>query len=401
MTESGGPRRVRSGKKTLPGAVIALGVVSFFNDVASDLVVPLLPIFLATVLGAGPAALGLIEGVAEAVASLLKLWAGRHSDTIGGRRKPLVVGGYALSNLARPLFALAAGWPFLLALRSIDRIGKGIRGAPRDAMIADWTPPEQTGIAFGLQRAFDNAGAVLGSLIAAAALAFWTSSLQTVLLASAIPGALCLLLLAFGVAEPPRHRPVSQPLPPLRWRALSPLMRRYLLVLAGFTLARVSETFLVLRGYELGGSVVELLLLWSALNAAKSACAYAGGALSDRFGRRSVMLASWIAFAAGFYALCTLTSLSALWGATLFYGCFAGLSEGAERALIEDLGNKDERGTAFGWYYLMTGLAAIPAGVIFGLLWQFQSAAMAFSLAAAAAALSALLLLLWVRPAGA
>lgn len=387
----------RAGSRALPRAIVALALVSFLNDVASDIVIALMPIFVVTVLAAGPAALGLIEGVADAIASLLKLWAGRHSDQTGGRRKPLVVGGYLISNLARPLLALSSSWAAVLVLRSIDRIGKGIRSAPRDAMIADWSPPERTGFAFGLQRAFDNAGAVFGGLVAAVALAYWTSNLKTVLLLSAIPGTLCVLLLVFGVSEPLHHRSRRQGLPPLRWSALSPVMRRYLLVLAGFTLARVSETFLVLRGYELGGTVIELLLLWSALNAAKSACAYAGGALSDRIGRRAVMVASWTAFAASFYALCALSDLVSLWAVTLAYGCFAGLCEGAERALIDDLGTKDERGTAFGWYYLMTGIASIPGGAIFGALWQFQSAAIAFSFAAAVASLSTLLLLLWVK----
>jgi MFS family permease len=378
----------------LPRTVIVLGLVSFLNDVASDIVIPLIPIVLATVLAAGPVALGLVEGVADAVASFLRLWAGRHSDAALGRRKPLVVAGYALSNIARPLLALAGSWMTVLVLRSIDRVGKGIRSAPRDAWVADVTPRALVGKAFGVHRAFDNGGAVAGGLLAAAALAYFGTSLQTIILFSAIPGVLCLLLI-FAVRDVPT-RTAPEKLPPLRWSVLSPAMRRYLLVLGAFTFARVSETFLVLYGYGLGMSIVELLLLWSALNAVKAAGAYGGGVLSDRVGRKAVMLASWIGFAAAYYFVCRTGSAAGLWAVTLAYGALAGLSEGAERALIKELGREGEQGTAFGWYHLIVGIAAIPAGALFGSLWQLQSAAIAFSFAAAVAAASALLLWFWV-----
>ena len=384
-------------RQKLPRTVIVLGLVSFFNDVASDIVIPLIPILLATVLAAGPVALGLVEGVADAVASLLKLWAGRHSDRIGGRRMPLMLAGYTLSNIARPLLALAGSWVAVLVLRSVDRVGKGIRSAPRDALVADVTPPPLLGRAFGVHRAFDNGGAVLGGLLAAAALAAFNPSLQTIIVLSALPGAVCILML-LGVREAPARKR-DEPLPPLSWAVLSPGMRRYLAVLGLVTFARVSDTFIVLYGHGLGVGVIELLVLWSALNAVKSLGAYAGGVLSDRIGRKAVMLASWIAFAVSYYFLCTTTTHLGLWWVTAGYGIFAGLSEGAERALIKELGRPGEYGTAFGWYHLIVGLSAIPAGVLFGALWQFQSAAMAFSFAAAAAALGALLLRFWVAPA--
>ncbi len=383
-------------KDRLPRTVIALGLVSLLNDVASDIVIPLIPIVLATVLAAGPVALGLVEGVADAVASFLRLWAGRHSDVTLGRRKPLVIAGYALSNLARPLLALAGGWITVLVLRSIDRVGKGIRSAPRDAWVADVTPRELTGKAFGVHRAFDNAGAVGGGLLAAAAMAYAGTSLHNVILYSAVPGALCLLLILRVRDVPQRSAP--EKLPPLRWGALSGGMRRYLVVLGAFTFARVSETFLVLYGHGLGMSVVELLLLWSALNAMKSAGAYAGGVVSDRVGRKAVMLASWIGFALAYYFVCGTSTAAGLWTVTLFYGALEGLSEGAERALIKEFGREGEQGTAFGWYHLLVGVAAIPAGAIFGSLWQLGSAAIAFSFAGAVAAASALLLAFWVKP---
>ena len=385
--------------RKLPRAVIVLGLVSFFNDVASDIVIPLIPILLATVLAAGPLALGLVEGIADAVASLLKLWAGRHSDRLGGKRKALMVGGYALSNVARPLLGLAGNWLGVLVLRSIDRVGKGIRSAPRDALIADIAPPGLRGKAFGLHRAFDNAGAVLGGVLAALALAVYETSLQAMILLSAVPGLICLALLVFGVREPAAAKSAARmPLPPLRWDALSRPLRRYLLLLGFFTFARISETFIVLRGYQLGIGVIELLLLWSALNAAKAAGSLAGGMLSDHSGRRSVLMLSWLAFSAAFYLLCKVQTALDLWWITIIFGAVTGLSEGAERALIGDLGNPAGQGTAFGWYYLIVGLAAIPAGALFGALWQFQSAAIAYSFAGAVAAMAVLGLTFWAKP---
>ena len=335
----------------LPRTVIVLGLVSFFNDFASDIVIPLIPILLATVLAAGPVALGLIEGVADAIASLFKLWSGRHSDVLSGRRKNLAVAGYTLSNIARPLLGLAGSWPMLLVLRSIDRVGKGLRSAPRDALVADATPPHMRGYAFGFHRALDNGGAVAGSLAAAAVLAWSGLSLSEVILWSALPGFIAVLLLAVGVKEEkPLVAPVPVVLPPLRWSALSLPMRRYLLVLMLFTFARASETFILLLGHQLGVGVVELLLLWSALNLAKAATSTWGGQLADRIGRGQLMLIGWTAFALSFLLLGVVTDSAGLWAVGLFYGFCMGMSEGAERAIISDYANPGERGTAFGWY---------------------------------------------------
>lgn len=385
----------------LPRTVIVLGLVSFFNDFASDIVIPLIPILLATVLAAGPVALGLIEGVADAVASLLRLWAGRHSDTMQGRRKGLALFGYILSNIARPLLGLAAAWPMVLVLRAIDRVGKGVRSAPRDALVADVTPPEIRGYAFGFHRALDNGGAVAGSLAAAAALAWSGLSLSQVILWSAAPGVVAVLWLSLGVTEVQKPRQSVQPvtLPPLRWSALSPPMRRYLLVLTLFTLAKASETFILLFGHQLGVGVVELLLLWAALNLAKAGTSTWGGRLADRWGRGMLLLVSWAAFSLSFLLFGKVTGSAGLWLVTLFYGLMMGMSEGAERALVSDFARAEERGTAFGWYHLMVGLAAIPAGLTFGGLWHYQSAAFAFFFASGLAAAAALLLRGWAWPA--
>ncbi|SFU71941.1 MFS transporter [Nitrosospira multiformis] len=397
-------------QKKLPRTVIVLGLVSFFNDFASDIVIPLIPILLATVLAAGPIALGLIEGVADAVASLLKLWAGRHSDIMSGRRKGLAVAGYTLSNITRPMLGLAGSWPLILVLRSIDRVGKGLRSAPRDALVADATPPGMHGYAFGYHRAMDNGGAVAGSLAAAAVLAWSGLSLTEVILWSAVPGVIAVLLLGVGVKEEKEnkkeeedaasHRTASPAeLPPLRWSLLSLPMRRYLLVLMLFTFARASETFILLLGHELGVGTVELLLLWSALSLCKAATSIWGGQLADSLGRGTLMLIGWSTFSLSFLMLGQVAGSSGLWAVSIFYGLCAGMSEGAERAIISDYALPRERGTAFGWYHLMVGLAAIPAGLLFGSLWQFQSAATAFFFAGGLATAAAVLLRMWALPA--
>lgn len=388
--------------RQLPKTVVVLGLVSFFNDFASDIVVPLIPILLATVLSAGPIALGLIEGVADALACFLKLWAGRHSDVMSGRRKGLALSGYMLSNLARPLLGLAGSWVTVLLLRSVDRVGKGLRSAPRDAMVADATPPHIRGYAFGFHRALDNAGAVAGALTAAAILAWSDLSLSEVILWSAVPGFVAVALLGAGVKneKASQAQPTELPrtLPPLRWSALSVPMQHYLWVLMLFTFARASETFILLFGHELGVGVVELLLLWAALNLAKAITSTQGGQLADHFGRGVLILIGWSALAASFLALGQVTTSSGLWMVSIFYGLLMGLSEGAERALISDYSSPDERGTAFGWYHLVSGIAAIPAGLLFGVIWHVFGAAAAFLFASVLALLAIVLLRLWAWP---
>ncbi len=385
-------------KKTLPRTVIILGLVSFFNDIAVEMVIPLIPILLATVLSGGPVALGIIEGVADAVASLLKLWSGRHSDRLGGRRKGLTLLGYVVSNCARPLLAVATNWLGVLLLRSIDRIGKGVRSAPRDALVADTTPPAIWGYAYGYHRALDNAGAVGGSLIAAGILAWSTVSLSQVILWSVLPGLVAVMLLAFGVRESVKPAmTAAAPPAPLQWGLLSLPLRRYLIVLTFFTLGRVSETFIVLRGHELGLSIVHLLLLWAAFNLAKALTATWGGVYADRIGRAKLLLTSWGMYTVSFLAMGQATEVHALWTVVIVYGSSAGLSEGVERAQISDFADAAERGTAFGWYYLMVGLAAIPGGVLFGGAWHYFGATTAFTFAAGIAAISVYLLQFWAQ----
>ncbi len=391
-------RPVRS--RRLPRAVVLVALVSLLNDFASEMVTPLIPLLLVTVLAAGPAALGLIEGLADAATNLLKLWAGRRSDRPGARRKPWVVGGYLLSNAVRPLIALAGGWVTVLAIRVCDRIGKGARAAPRDAMIADLVQARAAGRAFGLNRAFDHAGAVFGALVAAAVITWGTERLDLVILCSALPGLLAVALIAFGVPEPsPRHaaRPLLRPLPaqPLAWRRLQPVVRHYLVALGLFALARLPETLLLLRGHELGLGVVELLLLWAALHVVKSGVSEFAGRWSDRRGRRPVILAGYALYVVAAVALAFVGTGPQLWLAALGLGAHYGLSEGAERALVADLAAPPRRGTAFGWFHLIVGLGAVPGGLLLGGLWQLHGARTAFLVSAALAALATLWL--WRR----
>ena len=382
----------------IPSTVIVLGFVSFFNDLASDMVIPLIPLLLATEFASGPMMLGLIEGVADALASFMKLWSGRFSDRMGGRRKGLALAGYVISNSVRPFFGAVSGWVGLLVLRSVDRFGKGIRSAPRDALVADVTPPALRGVAFGFHRALDNAGAVGGALLAAAVIGWSTLSLREVIAWSAVPGCIGVLLLWWWVKEP---QVVARPMtaaPSLQWNALSRTLRQYLLLLAWFTFARVSETFIVLFGHGLGMSIVSLLLLWAFFNLAKSLASWWGGKAALRLGKERVMAISWIAYAATFVALSMTTTPLMLWTVTLVYGIFAGLGEGIERAVIGDFAAPTERGTAYGWYNMMLGLSAIPAGLMFGGLWQFFGASYAFSFAGFVALVAALVLHIYVAP---
>lgn len=367
-------------KHRLPRTVLILGLVSFFNDLASEMVTPFIPILVATVLGGGPVVLGLIEGMADAVASFLKLWAGRYSDSGSGRRKQLTLLGYGISNLVRPLISLVTGWGALIVLRSLDRVGKGIRSAPRDALLVSSVQKQHHGHAYGFQRALDNAGAMGGSLIAIAALTWGDWSIPQIISWSFLPGVLVMALLFWGVQEPPRLEVETEQLraAPLAWSALSLPTRHYLQVLVVFTFARASEGFILLRANEMGMSIVQVLLLWAALNIAKSSTSIYGGRLADAFGLDRLTMLGWTGYGLSFIAISQVLHTDALWLAVIVYGLVTGLSEGSERALISVRAHEHERGTAFGWYHLAVGLSAIPAGVLFGTLWHYQGASLAF-----------------------
>lgn len=375
-------------RNRLPRTIVVISLVSLFNDFASEMVTPLIPLLLATVLAAGPVALGIIEGAADAVSNLLKLWAGRHSDLYGRRRKPYVVAGYLLSNVVRPLIGVSGGWLTVLTIRVTDRVGKGLRTAPRDALIADAVHDGQAGRAYGFHRGMDHAGAVLGAL-AAAAIVYWgTAKLDVVIALSAVPGVLAVGLIAFGVKEPARADGVANERAPLSWSRLSPTSRRYLAVLGFFTLGKIPETFVLLRGHELGMSVVELLLLWAAMHVVKVALSEYAGRQTDVHGRRPLILIGWLVYAAALLGLALAASDTGLWGFSLLLGFYFGLTEGAERALVRDLAAPTEHGTAFGWFHMLVGLAAIPAGLLLGGLWSLYGVKTAFLVSASLATLA-------------
>ena len=379
--------------RKLPLPVAMFAAVSLLNEVSAQMVAPLVPILLASVLAAGPVAIGAVEGVADAVAAFLKLWSGRRADVRPQRRKAMVLMGYGLALAARPLIGLAGHWVTVTALRATDRLGKGLRGAPRDAILADAAPMDMQGRAYGLNRGMDYAGALLGALIAAAALAWWGKSIQEVILLSALPGLAVLVLLALlpnptTAAQVERAEHAERA--PLRWSALSPTLRTYLKVLALFCLAKASEAFIMLRGHELGMPIVTLLLLWAWLAALQSLTALAGAAATDRLPKRRVTLLNWGSLAIGYAALATASTPTGLWIAVSVYGILSGISEGVERALVSELADAQSKGTAFGWYHMISGLAAVPAGLLFGWVWQWAGPAVAFGMTAAIALISAL-----------
>jgi len=378
-------------RSRLPATVVALGLVSLLTDLSSEMIYPLLPLFLVQTLAAGAVALGVIEGAAETAASLLKVGSGWLSDR-AGRRKPLVVAGYGVSGLARPLIGLAGAWPAVALLRVADRMGKGLRTSPRDALIADVTPPERHGAAFGLQRAMDHAGAVAGPLVAVALLAIPGIDLRAVFLLAALPALGVMAILLFGVPEPPRAAVAMPPAPALRWASLTPQLRRFLLAVGLFALGNSADAFLLLRFSDAGFAATGIALLWAGLHAVKMAATWLGGQMSDRLGRRSMVLAGWAVYAAVYLGFGLVPTTGGLIALFLLYGLYYGLTEPAERAWVAEMAGPGMRGTAFGAYHGVIGLAALPASLLFGALYAGPGATTAFITGAALAALSALLL---------
>lgn len=378
----------------LPSTVWLLGLVSFFNDAASDLVYPLLPLYLASVLMAGPKALGIIEGIAEATGSLLKLFAGVLADKTRST-KYWVVGGYSLAALGRPLLALAGSWPVVLALRFSDRVGKGLRSSPRDAMLALSVAPHQRGLAFGFHRAMDNAGAVVGPLLAAWLL-YRGMPIRDILLWTLVPGVMTVAL-ALCIREPRREMPLHKPAFSWTLQGFPPVFKRYLLVLALFTLGNSSNMFLLLRAREMGLAESQVPLLWALASGMAMLFSTPLSALSDRLGRTRLIVGGWAVYGV-FYLLLGLNgqNLWLLWPLFAFYGLFMAATEGAEKALVADLAPKELLGTAYGWFNLTAGVMLLPASMLFGWLWQTISPEAAFGFSAGCAILAALLLKFWV-----
>lgn len=404
MAASEGP----SAWEALRGNVLAVGLVSLLTDLSSEMINPLLPVFVAGLApGSAAVLLGAIEGLAEATASVLKLISGRLSDRLG-RRKPLVLLGYSLSTFARPALALAGvGW-HAVALKFADRVGKGIRTSPRDALIGDAVPPARRALAFSFHRAMDHTGAVLGPLLALLVLsltlgeALWLgetgtasgaemAALRTVFAWALAPGLLALLVLALavretGAAAPARAEGAGEEALPRRF---------YWFVGASglFALGNSSDLFLLLYARErFGSGLLGLLGLWVALHAVKVAASVPGGLLADRLGKRRAILAGWAVYAGVYLGLARATAAWQIWALLLVYGVYYGLTEGAAKALVVDYAGPGRRATALGIYHAVVGLAALPASLLFGVYWAVLGPAVAFTIGAGLAAAAAALL---------
>lgn len=374
----------------LPRTVIVLGLVSLLNDAASEMITPLLPIFLTATLGAGPAIVGFVEGLAEATASVLKLVSGWLADR-GIPAKGLVVGGYGLSNTTRPLIGLATGWAAVLLFRFLDRVGKGLRTAPRDAFIAGAVGPEARGRAFGFHRSMDHAGAVVGPLLAFGLLSM-QADLQHVFLASAVPGVLVIALLLVGL---PAGKPQPAAAPErFRWSSLHGRLKAMIVAAGLLALASVPEVFVVLWATDAGMAVAWVPLVWAAASLAKMAIALPAGMLSDHLGRVPLLLGGWAARVAVLLLLAfARPGPVGVWVLFIAYSATLAVTEPAERSLIGDHAASSERGTAYGLYHLSGGLLVLPGAVVFGALWESLGSATAFAAAAAVTAVAATLML--------
>jgi MFS family permease len=389
-------------KRSIPRPVWLLGWVSLATDAASEAIYPILPFFLTRILGAGAVSLGIVEGAAEAANSVLKIVSGRVADRSRTKR-PLVVGGYAVSSAVRPLTAVAGTWLHVFAVRLVDRMGKGIRSAPRDAILAGLATPDTRGRIFGFHRAMDHAGAVLGPLLASAFLFFYPGEYRALFALTIVPGAVAVALIFFvhedapatspapAVASTGAAGPPAGPAP-----RLPPQYTRFMLVLVLFTLGNSTDAFLLLKLTDAGASAAIVPLLWAALHVVKASLSMVGGVWSDRIGRQRVIALGWVVYAAVYAGFAATASLAGLIAWFLAYGLYFGLTEGTEKALVADLAPVSRRGLAFGIHTAVQGLGALAASVVFGLVWTAYGSAAAFGLGAALALSAAALLFLAV-----
>jgi MFS family permease len=372
--------------------VVVLGIVSLLADVSGDMVVPLLPAFIVT-LGGGAAFIGLIEGVAEAGSALLKYASGRWADR-ARRLLPLAVLGYALAATARPFLALARVPWHVLAVRSVDRVGKGIRTSPRDKLLADSTPRERLAEAFSFHRGMDHAGAAIGPLLAAALLSVWPDQLRRVFLLAAVPGAAAVLALFIDRETPRAAGPAAPPPVP---RGSVPV--RLLLAIGVFTLGNSTDALLLLRAASVGVPTAQLPLLWAALHVVRAVCSWPLGRAADRLGRQRTLGGGWLWYALCYAGFARARSPLAIWVLFAAYGLVAALTEGTERALIADAVDPGARGRALGLYNLVTGAGLLAASILAGQLWEAISPAAALLTGAALAAIAAAILLSGPQPA--
>lgn len=394
--------------RQLPRNVWAVSLTSFLNDISSEMVINILPLFLANVLGVQTSIIGVIEGVAESTASLLKVFSGWLSDKLGGR-KWIAVAGYGISTLSKPFFYIANSWGMIAGVRWADRLGKGVRTAPRDALVADSIKPEQRGIAFGFHRAADTGGAMVGILIAA--FAVWLAqsnnlqlgerTFRTVVLLSLIPAVLAVLSLATIARDIPKKGEAKAP--KISFKALGKPFLIFLFIVGLFDLGNSSDAFLVLRAQERGMSVLGILLMLAAFNLVYALVSTPAGSLSDRIGRRKVIIGGWIVYGVIYLGFALAQRPWHIWGLYIAYGVYYGLAYGTAKAMVADLVSPELRGTAYGTYNATLGIIDLPASLIAGLLWQgvgtwegFGPSA-PFYFGSGLALLAALLLIIW-RP---
>lgn len=379
-------------RQRLPAGVVALGFVSLFMDISSEMIHGLLPLFLTGTLGASVLLVGLIEGAGEAVAQIVKIFSGALSDRIG-RRKPLLIAGYGLAALTKPVFALAGSAGTVMAARLTDRVGKGIRGAPRDALVADLVPPETRGAAFGLRQSMDTVGAFAGPLIAIAMMAVW-SDIRLVFWVAVIPALIAVAVLAWGVREPEGTRPAAAARPRLDRATLSALPKPFWMVVALGTImafARISEAFLILKADAVGVHAAWAPAVLVLLNIVYAGTAWPVGVLSDRIGRRGILMLSLATLAVALALLAIAPTPALAFAGIALWGLHMGLSQGILAAMVADTAPKSLRGSAFGAFNLAGGLATLAANLAAGALWTAGGAAATFG-AGAFAALAALLI---------
>ncbi len=370
-----GVKTSRPRLRDLPRNVWAVSFTSFFMDVSSEMVINILPLFLANVLGVRANVIGLIEGIAESTASLLKVFSGWLSDRLRAR-KWVAVAGYALSALSKPFFYVAASWEAIAAVRWVDRFGKGIRTAPRDALVADSVDEQQRGFAFGFQRAADTAGAFLGMLIALGVVWFLqqagatlgADTFRALVLVSLIPAALAVLSLALGARDTPASK--QRPAPKFAFRALGKPFMTFLLISAIFDLGNSSDAFLVLRAQERGVSVAGVLAMLVMFNLVYTLASIPAGSLSDRIGRRKLIIGGWLVYAAIYAGFGLAQEGWHIWALYAVYGLYYGLAFGTGKAMIADLVPEASRGTAYGTHNAVLGILDFPASLIAGILWH-------------------------------
>jgi MFS family permease len=370
--------------------IIILGLTSLLTDISTEMVYPLLPFFLTSTLGAGPAVLGLIEGIAESLASLLKVVSGRFSDTLRAR-KPFAILGYASSTAGKILLALSTSWGMVLGGRVVDRLGKGVRTAPRDALIADSIEPRRRGFAFGLHRSMDTLGAAIGVLLAYAFLFYLDSDYRSIFLWSLLPAALGVLLL-FAVRETVHKETGISAIPRFQWKPLQGKLRGFLAIVFLFSLGNSSNVFLLLRAHDLGFTAANVILLYLTYNLSFALLSLPAGRLSDRIGRKTLLVAGYLVYG-GVYLTIAVTERSSpgwiLWCVFTAYGLYSALTEGIERALITDLAPEGQRASALGLHATLVGVGLLPASLIAGSLWDLAGPAAPFFMGAGMSILAA------------